>query len=146
MSEGFTGIDPVAKSADDPRVKETVAVSADDYFFGLAEAAARRSKCRTSRVGAVLVDSGGTVRSIGGNTASGYSCCLDDGLSCRGGLHAEYNCIVSAHSTDCVEGTLYVTKVPCAGCLRLVWLSGVSFVFYPNEGVTTCLANPERVR
>jgi dCMP deaminase len=50
-------------------------------------------------------------------------------------IHAEENCILKmATSTDSALGSvMFVTHQPCINCARMIYLAGVSHVYYINE-------------
>lgn len=116
----------------------------DDYFLGLASAAATRSNCTRRVVGAVLVQ-GRHVRSTGYNgPPSGYGHC-DEGACPRGAqpadpeppdaeadrcvaVHAEANALLFAEPRDRAGATLYATGAPCFTCAKLIANSGVGEV------------------
>jgi dCMP deaminase len=113
----------------------------DEYFLGLAAAAATRSNCSRRRVGAVLVD-GRHIRSTGYNgPPSGYGHC-DDGACPRAStdaamcspydncvaIHAEANALLFSDPRDRDGATLYTTAAPCFGCAKLIANSGVGEV------------------
>lgn len=126
----------------------------DDYFLGLAAAAATRSNCTRRVVGAVLVQ-GRHVRATGYNgPPSGYGHC-DEGACPRGApdpggvpaaaweaaptgsdsedercvaVHAEANALLFAEPRDRAGATLYATGAPCFSCAKLIANSGVGEV------------------
>lgn len=120
-----------------------------EYFLGIARAAAARSDCTRSQVGAVLVQ-GHRVRSTGYNGApSGMAGCgtcprstsvvspLDGGYDTPGAagqcvaVHAEVNAVLYAERADVVGSTVYVTREPCAACTKTCRAAGVSFIVWP---------------
>lgn len=109
----------------------------DDYFMGLAHAAATKSKDPTTKVGAVIVDSDRRIVSVGFN---GPPRGTDD--ECAYGnreskllrvLHAEENAILFA---DCsLRGcSVYTTHHPCAHCAAMIIQVGIEHVFHPPTG------------
>ncbi|KOB73498.1 Deoxycytidylate deaminase, partial [Operophtera brumata] len=44
--------------------------------------------------------------------------------------HAELNAIVNAQRTDLTDCTMYVTRIPCADCAKLIVQSNIKRVFY----------------
>lgn len=119
-----------------------------EYYIGVAEAASRRSSCERSKVGAVLVTAQNRVASLGFNdspagrpgcescprrlsgvaSGSGY----DTGPGACVALHAEQNALLFASRRDCEGGTLYITRAPCDGCMRMIDGSGVVRVVWPG--------------
>jgi dCMP deaminase len=113
----------------------------DEYFLGLAAAAATRSNCSRRQVGAVIVRDR-HIRSTGYNgPPSGYGHC-DDGACPRAGtdaprgfdydtcvaIHAEANALLFAAPADRAGATLYTTGAPCFSCAKLIANSGISEV------------------
>jgi dCMP deaminase len=119
--------------------------------MNMAEAIAEASKCDRMKVGALLVDKLGRVKSAGYNGKPHKTTCdhicLRDGLAAGASQeircceHAETNCLLFADSKDCVEGTLYCTVQPCTGCANFVLQSGISRLVYkhnpdyPSDGI-----------
>lgn len=122
-----------------------------DYFLGIARAAAARSDCTRSQVGAVLVRER-RVRSTGYNGApSGMGGCgtcprsrsdvvpLTNDYDVPGGagqcvaVHAEVNAVLYAERADVVGSTVYVTRGPCDGCVKTCRAAGVSAIVWPTD-------------
>lgn len=135
-------------TADPPTTRAAVAATAtgrqaerqnwDEYFLGLADAAATRSNCVRRKVGAVVVQRR-RVRSTGYNgPPSGYGHC-DGGLCPRAStesamsfgydncvaIHAEANALLFADVVDREGATLYTTAAPCFSCAKLIANSGI---------------------
>lgn len=96
----------------------------DQYFIGIAHAAALRGTCDRARVGAVivlgdhLISTGynGSVRGAPHCDVAGHL--LRDG-HCVRTIHAEQNAILFARQS--IEGaTVYVTHFPCLICAKLL--------------------------
>jgi len=118
----------------------------DEYFLGLAAAAAGRSNCSRRAVGAVVVQRR-RIRATGYNgPPSGYGHC-DAGHCPRAAashpvrpvmmgvayddcvaVHAEANALLFADLADRDGATLYSTAAPCFGCAKLIANSGISEV------------------
>ena len=115
----------------------------DEYFLGLATAAATRSNCVRRQVGAVLV-AGRHIRATGYNgPPSGYGHC-DAGACPRGtsafplgepagyddcvAIHAEANALLFSAPSDRQGASLYSTAAPCFACAKLIANSGVGEV------------------
>ncbi len=113
----------------------------DEYFLGLASAAATRSNCVRRQVGAVLV-AGRHIRATGYNgPPSGYGHC-DAGACPRGAsasplgepvrydncvaIHAEANALLFSAPSDRQGASLYSTAAPCFACAKLIANSGVT--------------------
>lgn len=113
----------------------------DEYFLGLALAAASRSNCVRRKVGAVVVRKR-RVRSTGYNgPPSGFGHC-DAGRCPRAtsdaamsfgydncvALHAEANALLFADVEDRDGASLYSTAAPCFSCAKLIANSGIAEV------------------
>ena len=115
----------------------------DEYFLGLAAAAATRSNCVRRQVGAVLV-AGRHIRATGYNgPPSGYGHC-DAGACPRGALtspigepagydncvaiHAEANALLFSAPADREGASLYSTAAPCFSCAKLIANGGLGEV------------------
>jgi len=111
----------------------------DEYFLGLAAAAATRSNCARRRVGAVITRNR-RIQSTGYNgPPSGYGHC-DAGACPRAGtdaamcepydncvaIHAEANALLFATPEEREGATLYCTAAPCFACAKLVANSGIA--------------------
>jgi dCMP deaminase len=122
-----------------------------EYFLGIAQAAAARSDCTRSKVGAVLVRER-RVRSTGYNGApSGMAGCgscprsrsdvvpLTNDYDVPGGsgqcvaIHAEVNAVLYAERADVIGSTVYVTREPCAGCVKTCRAAGVAAIVWSIE-------------
>lgn len=124
-----------------------------EYFLNIASAVAARGDCTRSQVGAVVVRADHTVAGIGYNGAPpGMPGCLTDGACPRGkisyadlpggssydsgpmacsSLHAELN--ACANSRESLAGcTVYVTREPCAGCVRVMRAHKVTTAIWPD--------------
>lgn len=126
----------------------TARPSWDDYFITIAKAVALRADCTRSKVGAVLVDPGHRVVSVGYNGApSGVPGCLTASACPRGRLtlqelppggkydnciaiHAERNAIMYADVEKRKGSTLYITRRPCTGCHELILTEGIAEVIW----------------
>lgn len=110
----------------------------DDYFMGVAQLSAMRSKDPVTQVGACIVNQKKRIVGIGYN---GFPIGLDDDVYPWGKegefvdtkypyvVHAEPNAILN--STVTLEGaTLYVTLFPCHECAKLIIQSGIKEIVY----------------
>ncbi|QAY13561.1 deoxycytidylate deaminase [Mycobacterium phage Eurydice] len=120
----------------------------DEYFLGIAGAVAERSDCERSKVGAVVVKDR-RVRGTGYNGAPagrpGCGSCprrrssVDPGSGYDSGpgrcvaVHAEANALLHCDREDLVGATLYITREPCNGCLKLIEAAGVARVVTPDS-------------
>lgn len=111
----------------------------EEYFLGLAAAAATRSNCSRRRVGAVIARDR-RIQSTGYNgPPSGYGHC-DTGACPRAAtdtamcatydncvaIHAEANALLFADPDKRDGATLYSTAAPCFGCAKLIANSGIT--------------------
>jgi len=114
----------------------------DEYFMGVAELSAQRSKDPNTQVGACIVDpKNNHILSIGYNgLPKGFSDddfaweksedFINDKLSYI--VHAEANAILNSSSN--LEGSeIYVTMFPCNECAKLLSQSGIKKVIYRDE-------------
>ena len=107
------------------------------FFANIAEETAKLSYAKRLQVGAILVKDG-RIQSIGYNgTPSGFDnkCENDEGKTTDDVIHAEENAILKmAKSNDSSVGSvLFVTHSPCIHCARLIYLAGISKVYYIND-------------
>jgi len=126
----------------------------DEYFMGICEAVARKSKDESSRFGAVIVGPGHEIRSTGYNgfprgVLEKYSTepgeAVDPALAERIAArrvrpekyfyaeHAERNAIYNAarHGAPLEGCTMYVDGFPCADCARAIIQAGLRRVVCP---------------
>ena len=119
----------------------------DQSWMAMAFVAGRRSLCDRSRTGAVIVSVQNRIVATGYNgppahyapandqTCSHWCARAADGatdagqgyLSCPA-IHAEANALLYASRRDVEGGTLYVTRVPCWDCAKLISNSGLAAV------------------
>ena len=107
------------------------------YFFDLCETVSRKSKDTSTKVGAVIVNSGNSIISTGYN---GFPIGVNDSVSTRyerpekyyWTAHAEENAIAFAarNGVSLKGATLYVNRMrPCTRCTRLIIQAGITSVF-----------------
>ncbi|AFM54993.1 dCMP deaminase [Mycobacterium phage Astro] len=123
----------------------------DEYFLGIATAAAERSDCERSKVGAVVVKDR-RVRATGYNGApagdSGCGTCprrlanaipgvsdYNSGETRCVAVHAEANALLYCDREDLLGATLYITREPCYACSNLIRAAGVARVVTPEAVV-----------
>lgn len=105
----------------------------DSYLMRIASAVASRSHDPHTRHGAVIADRRHRPLGFGYN---GFPAGGDDSVytterpgKYRCMIHAEVNAILNCHGP--LDGaTLYVTGVPCAGCMLVIVQSGIKRVVY----------------
>ena len=113
----------------------------DEFFMGVAQLAARRSKDPNTQVGACIVSRDNRILSVGYNgTPNGYDdCCFPwdregDELETKYlyVVHAERNAILNYRgSNKDLEGAkLYVDLFPCNECAKEIIQVGIKEVYY----------------
>lgn len=128
----------------------------DEYWLDVAQAVSARGDCTRSRVGAILVDWQGRLRGAGynGSRPGGPSCLrghcprgrlsLDDlapgssydtGAGACIAIHAELNLILYTAPEERDGGTVYTTRIPCDGCMRVLQGSNVSRIVWPTGSI-----------
>lgn len=120
----------------------------DEYFMMIAKLTSLRSNCIKRKVGCVIVKQR-RILSLGYNgTPKGTANCFEGGCSrCmhqwRDGhdktgsnldlcmcLHAEDNAMLFVCQNDLEGSTLYVTLMPCIGCVKKIIQCGIERVVY----------------
>jgi dCMP deaminase len=119
-------------------------LSKDETWMAMAFIAARRSLCDRSQTGAVIVSAQNRIvatgyngpptnlRGVDGRTCSNWCARAATGavdasrgyLTCPS-IHAEANALLYASRRDIEGGTMYVTRVPCWDCAKLIGNSGI---------------------
>jgi deoxycytidylate deaminase len=101
----------------------------------MAAVQSKASRCQRGKVGALLLDKRGQVRSAGFNGHPVKTGC--DHICFREGIpsgeqeevrcceHAEANCLLFARSEDAIGGTLYTITRPCTVCANIIMQSRV---------------------
>ena len=114
----------------------------DEYFMGIAELSAERSKDPNTRVGACIVSNDNKILSIGYN---GFPTgCSDDEFSWEreGELgdtkypyvcHAELNAILNYTGNTLKGSKIYVNLFPCNECAKAIIQSGIKEVIYKEN-------------
>ena len=114
----------------------------DEYFMGVAQLAAKRSKDPSTQVGACIVDPNNKVVSIGYN---GMPRGVDDDHIPWGhgeGLdskylyvcHAEFNAILNTRDGSALSGCrIYVTLFPCNECAKAIIQTGIKEIIYLDD-------------
>lgn len=119
--------------------KENVIISWDEYFMGMAQLSAFRSKDPSTQVGAVIVNDEKKVVSIGYNGMPRHIHDCDLSWERGEGLdskylyvcHAELNAILNSKNGSSLEGcTCYVTLFPCNECAKALIQVGIKEVVY----------------
>lgn len=121
-------------------------ISWDEYFIGIAELSAMRSKDPNTQVGCCIVNENNRILSVGYN---GFpSGCDDDEFPWEREAesmldtkypfvcHAELNAILNSRVS--LEGSrLYVTLFPCNECAKAIIQSGIKEVIYVSDKYST---------
>ena len=117
-------------------------ISWDEYFMGIAQLAAQRSKDPHTQVGACIVDADNKILTMGYNGMP--TGCSDDILPWeREGeplntkdlyvCHAEFNAILNSGGRSLKGATLYATLFPCNECAKAIIQSGIKHVIYGED-------------
>jgi dCMP deaminase len=134
-------------------MKRTDYISWNEYFMGIAELSAKRSKDPNTQVGACIVNENNIIISTGYNGMP--KGCSDDDLPWeRTGdfqntkyayvCHAELNAILNCDGRSLKDSIIYVTCFPCNECAKAIIQAGIKKVIfledkYP-EADSTCVA------
>lgn len=114
-------------------------LSWDEYFMGIAQLSALRSKDPSTQVGACIVSDNNKIMSVGYN---GMPCgCSDDEFPWdrQGGnldtkyffvCHAELNAILNYRGGSLEGSRLYATLFPCNECAKAIIQSGIKEIIY----------------
>lgn len=113
-----------------------------EYFMGVAQLAAQRSKDPNTQVGACIVNDDNMILSVGYNGLPA-GCSDDDFPWAREGdvydtkyayvCHAELNAILNSGTADLRGSTIYVSLFPCEGCTKALIQKGVKEVIYESD-------------
>ena len=114
-------------------------LSWDEYFMGIAELSARRSKDPSTQVGACIVDDNNKIMSVGYNGMP--SGCSDDVFPWdrQGGnletkyffvCHAELNAILNYRGGSLEGSRIYATLFPCNECAKAIIQAGIKEIIY----------------
>ena len=123
-------------------MEERKNISWDEYFMGIAELSALRSKDPSTQVGACIVNDENKVVSIGynGMPRNVNEACLTwekgDGLNSKYlyVCHAELNAILNARNGSTLNGCrCYVTLFPCNECTKALIQVGIKEVIYLSD-------------
>jgi len=108
-----------------------------DYFFEICDVVAKKSKDNSTKVGAVITNTGNSIISTGYN---GFPIGVDDSVESRmerpqkylWTAHAEENaiCFAARNGIALNGATLYVNRlIPCSKCSRMIIQSGIRKVY-----------------
>lgn len=123
--------------------KRTDYISWDEYFMGVAELSAMRSKDPSTQVGACIVSEDNKILSMGYN---GFpKGCSDDEFPWGKdkedpyetkyyySTHSELNAILNYRGGSLEGSKLYVTLFPCNECAKAIIQSGIKTVIYADD-------------
>lgn len=108
------------------------------YFLSIANAVAQNSKCRSRKIGAVLVRDKSVIATGYNGPARDITSCWDCNRPEGGPLnvcpaaHAEVNCIANAARMGVctADSTMFVTcEIPCKDCLSTLINAGIKLVY-----------------
>lgn len=114
----------------------------DEYFMGIAQLSALKSKDPSTQVGACLVDGDNKVVSIGYNGMPrgvsdaeipwGHGEGLDSKYLYV--CHAEFNAILNTRNGSALNGCrCYVTLFPCNECAKAIIQTGIKEIIYLDD-------------
>ncbi len=117
-------------------------LSWDEYFMGVAELSAMRSKDPSTQVGACIVSQDNKILSVGYNGMP--KSCSDDEFPWdrEGGAldtkyffvcHAELNAILNFRGGSLEGSKVYTTLFPCNECAKAIIQAGVSEIIYKSD-------------
>lgn len=122
--------------------KRTDYISWDEYFMGIAELSAKRSKDPTTQVGACIVGSDNHILSLGYNGMP-VGCNDNDMPWSRKGetlktkypfvCHAELNAILNNNGNNLRDARIYTTLFPCNECAKAIIQSGIKSIIYKSD-------------
>lgn len=116
----------------------------EEYFYSIAELTKERSNCIKRKVGCIIVKDYRII-SLGYNgTPKGMKNCFDGGcIRCNNTdiksgelldeclcLHAEENALLFVSKEDLKNSDLYVTLIPCIGCIKKIIQCGIKRIFF----------------
>ncbi len=117
-------------------------ISWDEYFMGVAELSARRSKDPNTQVGACIVSPENKILSMGYNGMP-IGCSDDEFPWDREGdpydtkyfyvTHSELNAILNYRGGSLDGCKLYVTLFPCNECAKAIIQSGIRELIYADD-------------
>ena len=126
-------------------VKRSDYISWDEYFMGIAELSARRSKDPSTQVGACIVSSDNKILSMGYN---GFpKGCSDDifpwtkiqaehdpyNAKYVYVTHAELNAILNYRGGSLEGAKIYVTLFPCNECAKAIIQAGIKTLVFRED-------------
>ena len=117
-------------------------ISWDEYFMGVAQLSAMRSKDPNTQVGACIVSQDNKILSMGYNGFP-IGCSDDDYPWAREGeelerkyvytVHSELNAILNYRGGSLEGSKIYVTLFPCNECAKAIIQSGIKELIYDDD-------------
>ncbi len=114
----------------------------DEYFMGVAQLSALRSKDPNTQVGSCIVSKAHKILSMGYNGFP-IGCSDDDFPWAREGdtlntkypfvTHSELNAILNYRGGSLEGATLYVSLFPCNECAKAIIQAGIRTVIYDSD-------------
>ena len=117
----------------------------DEYFMGVAELSAKRSKDPSTQVGACIVSQDNKILSMGYNGFPtgcsddhfpwGKEHELDDPYNAKYfySTHSELNAILNYRGGSLEVAKLYVSLFPCNECAKAIIQSGIKTIVYDSD-------------
>ncbi|MCI8297155.1 MAG: dCMP deaminase family protein [Lachnospiraceae bacterium] len=117
----------------------------DEYFMGVAELSAKRSKDPSTQVGACIVSQDNKILSMGYNGFPtgcsddhfpwGKEHELDDPYNAKYfySTHSELNAILNYRGGSLEGSKLYVTLFPCNECAKAIIQAGIKTLIYGSD-------------
>lgn len=117
-------------------------ISWDEYFMGVAELTAGRSKDPNTQVGACIVSQDNKILSMGYNGFP-VGCSDDEFPWAREGdplenkyfytVHSELNAILNYRGGSLEGSKMYVTLFPCNECAKAIIQAGIKTLYYKSD-------------
>lgn len=119
----------------------------DEYFLGIAEAVALKSKDPSSKMGCVVVDENKRVVSLGYNglvqgSNESKLTLSERPMKYHFAIHSEMNAIIFAHQ-DLTGCTLYNRVATCDNCLKYCLQAGIKRFVYRELRVHSYSTDPK---
>lgn len=119
----------------------------DEYFLGIAEAVALKSKDPSSKMGCVVVDKNKRVVSLGYNglvqgSDESKLTLSERPMKYHFAIHSEMNAIIFAHQ-DLTGCTLYNRVATCDNCLKYCLQAGIKRFVYRELRVHSYSTDPK---
>ena len=120
----------------------------DEYFLGIAEAVALKSKDPSSKMGCVIVDQNKRVVSLGYNgmvqgSDESKMTLKERPMKYHFAIHSEMNAIIFAHQ-DLTGCTLYNRVATCDNCLKYCLQAGIKRFVYRELRVHSHSTDPAK--